>query len=151
MMFGSGAGARYYAPSLSVLEDARELLLGHLLILRDVTEEKRVQAKILEQQRSLAALHEREHLARELHDSIGQVLSYAAFQVETTEQLIEGGRTPTPWLSLAVSGASSAKRTPMCASRSSTCAPLLQRSGPSLRLSSTTCTASPRTTISRRT
>ena len=45
MVFGSGAGARHYAPALSVLRDARGLILGHLLILRDVTEERRAQAR----------------------------------------------------------------------------------------------------------
>ena len=93
MIFGSGSGARYYAAALSTLKDFRGLLMGHLLMLRNVTEQKLAQTQILEQQRSLAMLHERERLARELHDSIGQVLGYAGLQVETAGQLIEGGRS----------------------------------------------------------
>ena len=54
--------------------------MGHLLVLRDVTERRHAQAQILEQQRSLAMLREREQLARELHDGIGQVLGYASLQ-----------------------------------------------------------------------
>jgi signal transduction histidine kinase len=60
---------------ISPLSDWRGLEVGRLLVLRDVTERRRAQAQILEQQRALAMLHERESLARELHDSIGQVLA----------------------------------------------------------------------------
>lgn len=89
---GNGQSLRHYSLAISPLKDFRALEVGRLLMLRDVTEKRRSQAQILEQGRSLAALLERERLARELHDSIGQVLSYAALQVETTEQLIAGGR-----------------------------------------------------------
>jgi signal transduction histidine kinase len=60
-------------------------------MLRDITEQKQSQARILQQQRVLATQAERERMARELHDSLGQVLSYASLQVETAEQLsLEG-------------------------------------------------------------
>jgi len=89
---GDGQSRRNYSLAISPLRDFRALEVGRLLMVRDVTEKRRAQAQILEQGRSLAALLERERLARELHDSIGQVLSYASLQVETTEQLISGGR-----------------------------------------------------------
>jgi PAS domain S-box-containing protein len=94
MSFGTGVGARHYAPALCALHDFRGLLTGYLLMLHDVTEERRAQAQVLEQQRSLAMLKERELLARELHDGIGQVLGYAGFQVEAAGQLIDGGQAP---------------------------------------------------------
>ena len=56
MTFGAGARARYYAPALSELRDFRGLLMGYLLMLHDVTEERRAQAQVIEQQRSLAML-----------------------------------------------------------------------------------------------
>lgn len=89
---GSGLQARYFVPAFSALTDFRGLTVGYLLILRDVSEQRRVQAQVVEQQRGLATLHERERLARELHDSIGQVLGYACFQVEAANQLIATGR-----------------------------------------------------------
>ena len=53
-----------------------------MLLLRDVSEQKRAQAQIVEQQRALAMLQEREHLARELHDGVGQVLGYVKMQAQ---------------------------------------------------------------------
>jgi PAS domain-containing protein len=44
---GSGSGDRQYAPALSPLRDFRGLLLGYLLVLRDVTEQRRAQAQTL--------------------------------------------------------------------------------------------------------
>jgi PAS domain-containing protein len=61
---GTGSAVRLSALDCSVLEDFRGLLIGHLLMLRDVTEQRRAQAQALEQQRTLAVLHERERLAR---------------------------------------------------------------------------------------
>ena len=40
----------------------------------------------------IAIQNERERMARELHDSLGQVLSYAGLQVETAAQLASEGR-----------------------------------------------------------
>jgi PAS domain S-box-containing protein len=88
---GSGSGDRQYAPALSPLRDFRGLLLGYLLVLRDVTEQRRAQAQALEQQRVLTIQNERERMARELHDSLGQVLSYTSLQVETAAQLARDG------------------------------------------------------------
>jgi PAS domain S-box-containing protein len=101
MTFGSGSNARQYASALSPLRDPRGLLMGYMLMLRDVTEQRRAQAQIVEHERKLATLHERERLARELHDSIGQVLGYASFQVEADGQLIDDGQTPVARAQLA--------------------------------------------------
>src|SRR5690606_34833410 len=43
-------------------------------------------------QRALAMLAEREQLARELHDSTGQVLGYAGYQLEATEIILADGQ-----------------------------------------------------------
>ncbi len=78
---GSGAPRRYVL-GLSSLRDARGLLVGYLLLLHDVTEQRRAQAQVLEQQRALAMLQERQEIARELHDGIGQVLGYVKMQAQ---------------------------------------------------------------------
>jgi signal transduction histidine kinase len=56
--------------------------MGYLLLLHDVTEQRRAQAQIVEQQRALAMVRGREQLARELHDGIGQVLGYVKMQAQ---------------------------------------------------------------------
>ena len=88
---GDGPQARAYVSTVSPLRDVRGLVVGHLLSLVDVTEERRVQAQMVEQQQALAALHEREQLARELHDTVGQVLGYAGLQVSTVSRLVQSG------------------------------------------------------------
>jgi signal transduction histidine kinase len=77
-----GISLRYFTLETSMLKDWRGLDVGRLLFLHDVTEQKRAQAQILEQQRALAALHERELVARELHDGLGQVLAYVRVQAQ---------------------------------------------------------------------
>jgi signal transduction histidine kinase len=79
----------------SLLNDFRGLQVGRLLRLRDVTEQKRTQAQILEQQRALSMLHEREQLARELHDNLGQVFAFVNLQGQTIHRLLSRGDLST--------------------------------------------------------
>lgn len=79
---GAGVNIRNYQVETSPLNDWRGLEVGRLLLLHDVTEQKRAQAQLLEQQQALATLRERERLARELHDGIGQVLGYVKLQAQ---------------------------------------------------------------------
>jgi len=90
---GGRPDTRYYQVEASALNDWRGLPVGRLLMLHDVTEQKRAQAQLLEQQRALAMLQEREQLARELHDSTGQVLGYAGFQLEVVHDRVLDGQT----------------------------------------------------------
>jgi PAS domain S-box-containing protein len=89
---GEGRTARHYTLHLSPLKGRRDGLLGCLLLLHDVTGQKQVQAQLLEQQRVMAMLSERERLARELHDNIGQVLAFAGIEVETARKLLSDGQ-----------------------------------------------------------
>ncbi|MHB8963149.1 MAG: histidine kinase N-terminal 7TM domain-containing protein, partial [Saccharofermentanales bacterium] len=79
---GSGDAARYYGLALTHLSDRRGDSLGYLLLLHDTTGQKRSQDLLMEQQRVVATLQERERLARELHDSIGQVLGFISMQAQ---------------------------------------------------------------------
>lgn len=88
----NGQESRYYTLEISPLNDWRGLAVGRLLMMRDVTEQKQSQAQILEQQRALAMLKEDEQLARELHDSLGQVLGYAHLTLEAARKLIADGK-----------------------------------------------------------
>jgi len=78
----AGTDARHYTLALSPLVDHRAVTMGYLMLLHDVTEQRRAQAQMVEQQRALAMLHEREQVARELHDGIGQVLGYVKMQAQ---------------------------------------------------------------------
>lgn len=64
---------------------------------RSLTAEMKVlveaQIQILEQQRELAALDERARLSRDLHDGLGQVLSYINVQAAAVQAMLENEQT----------------------------------------------------------
>jgi PAS domain S-box-containing protein len=73
----------------------RQLLYS---IIHDITERKaaekklqQAQAQIVEQQSAMAAFNERERLARELHDGIGQTFGYIGFQTQLARDLVVMG------------------------------------------------------------
>ncbi len=82
---------RWVQASLSPLIDRRGFHLGRLLWFHDITEERRTDAQILDQQRTLAMLKERELLARELDDGIGQMLATTHLQVALARELLARG------------------------------------------------------------
>lgn len=63
-------------------------------ITRDVTEIKQAEASIRQHDVDVlnSALEERQRLARELHDSVGQVLGYVSFQTEAARELYASGK-----------------------------------------------------------
>jgi PAS domain S-box-containing protein len=83
--------ARRFDLLLTSLRGRKEEVIGKMLLLRDVTEQWRTQNRIIEQQRTVARLQEREHLARELHDGIGQILGYVSMQAQTALRWIQKG------------------------------------------------------------
>lgn len=84
-------GRRRYLVETTPLDDRRGRPLGSLVLLHDVTEQERAQAQLLEQERVVATLQERERLARELHDSVGQVLGYLSMQAQTASKRLRDG------------------------------------------------------------
>jgi signal transduction histidine kinase len=88
---GLGDG-RVYTLDMSPLKDWRGQQVGRLLMLQDVTDQKLAQAKILEQQRALAMLQERERLARELHDELAQELTLINLQAQLVSALLDAGQ-----------------------------------------------------------
>ena len=82
------AGTRW---RFSQLRNYRGVIVGHLLMFHDVTEQRRARVQILEQARALATLRERERLARELHDGVAQTLAAAQMQVKTAKLLLARG------------------------------------------------------------
>jgi len=83
--------AHFYQVSISPIVDRRGFQLGRLILLHDITEQKRAQAQLLDQERTLAMLRERELLARELHDGIGQMAAAAHLQVKCASEFLARG------------------------------------------------------------
>jgi nitrate/nitrite-specific signal transduction histidine kinase len=76
-------GVRAFSP------EEREVLAGLANLAAMAVENARLQERI----RSLAVAEERERIAREIHDSVGQVLGYVNTKVQAVRVLLEGGRT----------------------------------------------------------
>ncbi len=90
----SGDAVRTWGLRATPLHDGRGSPIGRLVMLHDVTEIRRTEAALLRKERALTVAREREHMARDLHDSIGQVLAHAAMQADAARQLLSGGRVP---------------------------------------------------------
>ncbi|MBN1887134.1 MAG: PAS domain-containing protein [Thermoflexales bacterium] len=89
---GTGRAAQVYTLHRSELQDPRGVLLGHMVLFQDVTEQKHAQARLVEQQRAMAMLEERERLARELHDGQAQVLGYVKMRAQVARELLAQGQ-----------------------------------------------------------
>jgi PAS domain S-box-containing protein len=66
-----------------------------LSVIRDITEAvqkeasmRQVQSQVIEQQRILAIFEERDRMARDLHDGIGQTLGYVHLQAQAARELL---------------------------------------------------------------
>lgn len=84
-------GERFYVLHLSPLNNETDYYLGRVVLFHDVTTQRRGQAQILEQQRTMAMLQERVRLARDLHDGIAQVLGYMKMQGEAARSWLNRG------------------------------------------------------------
>jgi signal transduction histidine kinase len=84
----SGAGTRRHAVRVSALRRRGGFRLGYLAVLYDVTDQREAQQRSVEHERALATLRERERVARELHDSLGQVLGFAKMQAQAARELV---------------------------------------------------------------
>ncbi|HDR14802.1 MAG TPA: PAS domain S-box protein [Desulfobacteraceae bacterium] len=71
-----------------VIDNYRNIQLGRLIWFHDITEEKLARTQVLNQQMTLAVLKERELLARELHDGVGQLLAAADLHVRSAIELL---------------------------------------------------------------
>jgi len=85
--------AHCYRIHISPLATRRGFGLGKLILFYDMSEEKEAQKQLQDHQRTVAMLQERELLARELHDGIGQALAAANLQVKSASELLARGET----------------------------------------------------------
>ena len=91
IVLGDPDSPRVYDVNRTPLRDRNGDLIGQLLLLHDTTEHRQAQARILKQQEVVATLRERERLARELHDGIGQTLGYVGLQSQAALKWVRGG------------------------------------------------------------
>ena len=87
------SNARWFQVALSPVMDRRGFHLGRVVWFRDVTTQRRTQKELLDQQRTLAMLEERELLGRELHDGIGQMLAAVQMQARSASELLRRGES----------------------------------------------------------
>ncbi len=78
--------------SFSYLAGPQGEFAGLIGITRDIAQRREQEQHQLAQQRALSALEERERLARELHDSLGQVMGYINVQSQAALAHLENGQ-----------------------------------------------------------
>lgn len=88
---GEGDATRHHVVVRSTLTDDTGAMVGHLYLMRDVTEQRQAQDALGQQLQAVARLTEREHLARDLHDSVGQVLGFVSMQTQAIRKRLGGG------------------------------------------------------------
>jgi PAS domain S-box-containing protein len=91
IVLGVADSPRVYEVNRTLLKDKRDEVIGQLLLLHDITLHRQAQARIAEQQEVMATLRERERLARELHDGIGQTFGYVSLQTQAALQWVRNG------------------------------------------------------------
>jgi len=92
LWLGANGGAPCYDVRLSPLYDRHGSLVGQVVVLCDVTERWQMQSRLVEAERGLATMEERARIARELHDSLGQVLAFVNVQSQAARQLLATGQ-----------------------------------------------------------
>jgi len=66
--------------------DKKDKRAGTLYVINDITEQQKNVQKIIQQEKTLSIMREREHLGRELHDGLGQMFGYYNTQAQTVKE-----------------------------------------------------------------
>jgi DNA-binding NarL/FixJ family response regulator/signal transduction histidine kinase len=72
-----------------VAERTQELQFANELLRTEMNERAAAEARIIQQQRDLAAVEEREQMSRDLHDGFGQVIGFINVQGQAAQTLLE--------------------------------------------------------------
>jgi signal transduction histidine kinase len=81
-------GSGDYSYHVTPLTGWGKMNIGKAIVLHDITVLKQVQAQMVEQQKALSIMTERDRLGRELHDGAGQLWGYINMQVEAARLLL---------------------------------------------------------------
>lgn len=76
----------YYELFLSLIENNKDRFLAGVMIINDITALKEARKTLNRQEKELAVMDERQRLARDLHDNLGQVLSFSGVQIQAARQ-----------------------------------------------------------------
>ncbi len=76
----------YFELYLSPIKDYRKELTAWVLILNDISDLKLAREQINLQQQEMAIMDERERMSRDLHDNLGQILSFSTIQIQAIRQ-----------------------------------------------------------------
>jgi len=84
-------GRCYYQLNMTPLISQGNLL-GKVIFIKDITQQKQIQDQLMEQEKALSIMVERDRLGREIHDGRGQIWNYINLELQTTRSLLNGGR-----------------------------------------------------------
>jgi signal transduction histidine kinase len=84
-------GSRYYQLTTTSLQTAGHFL-GKIVIFKDITQQKQDQEKLLNSEKALSILTERNRLSRELHDAQGQFPGYVKTHTQAIRLLLQKGQ-----------------------------------------------------------
>ncbi|WP_176215677.1 histidine kinase N-terminal 7TM domain-containing protein [Sporomusa malonica] len=85
-------GSGYYSYHVTPLLDWGNMIIGKAIVFHDMTKLKQAQAQILDQQKALSIMAERERLGRELHDGRGQIWNYINLKLQMVRSLLNGSQ-----------------------------------------------------------
>jgi PAS domain S-box-containing protein len=77
--------------TMSCVRDVKGDVAAILCVATDVSKQHQLEQNLVKNKRAVAIMQERTRLARELHDSTGQVLSYVRMQVYAAQQQLSRG------------------------------------------------------------
>ena len=82
----------YYERNCTPLTKSRsKKISGWIYSVNDITTLHLAQQQVFQQQQQLAISAEQQRVARDLHDNIGQILSFAGIQIQTIQRELEKG------------------------------------------------------------
>jgi PAS domain S-box-containing protein len=80
---------KIYEIIISPLYDKKDTYIGRLAVTYDITEQKQARQELFKQQWKMAVIEERERMARDMHDNLGQVLGFINFQAQAIQQTLQ--------------------------------------------------------------
>ena len=89
---GGSTHEKYLEKNCTPLTDKKgKKIMGRIYSVSDITEIHKTEEKLRRQQQELAVSEEQQRVARDLHDNIGQILSFTGIQIQTVQRELERG------------------------------------------------------------
>ncbi|MBC3804251.1 PAS domain-containing protein [Acetobacterium fimetarium] len=85
------SSGRCYEMQISPIINNEGILMGNVIVMNDITELKQAQEELNREQREIAVMSERDRLAKDLHDNLGQIFSFAGIQIQAAQQQRQRG------------------------------------------------------------